>query len=118
MTHWRNEIGNDFYPALRLIIPEKDRDRAMYGLKEKAIAKLLIKTLKIGSKSEDGLALTEWKMPGQASKSAGDFPSRCHEVLQKRAMRNDVGSMTIAEVNILLDKLSDEQKEEVRIENL
>jgi DNA ligase-4 len=112
MTHWRNEIGNDFYPALRLIIPEKDRDRAMYGLKEKAIAKLLIKTLKIGAKSDDGLALTEWKMPGQASKTAGDFPSRCHEVLQKRAMRSGVGDMSIAEVNILLDKLSDEQKEE------
>lgn len=105
-------MGNDFYPALRLIIPEKDRDRAMYGLKEKAIAKLLIKTLKIGAKSDDGLALTEWKMPGQASKTAGDFPSRCHEVLQKRAMRSGVGDMSIAEVNILLDKLSDEQKEE------
>lgn len=112
ISRWRTEVGNDFYPALRLIIPEKDRDRAMYGLKEKAIAKLLIKLLKIGAKSDDGDSLINWKVPGQTGQSAGDFPGRCYQVLSKRAMRNDVGDMRIAEVNILLDRLSAAQKEE------
>jgi DNA ligase 4 len=114
ISRWRSDVGDDFYPALRLIVPEKDRDRPMYGLKERAIAKLLIKLLKIGNKTADASNLLNWKLPGEniASGGAGDFPARCHEVLQKRAMRNDVGSMRIAEVNELLDKLAAAQKEE------
>jgi DNA ligase 4 len=114
ISRWRNEVGNDFYPALRLIIPEKDRDRAMYGLKEKAIGKLLVRLMKIDKNSEDGHNLLNWKLPGQtvASRMAGDFAGRCFEVLSKRPMRTSVGDMRIAEVNELLDKLSAAQKEE------
>lgn len=32
ISRWRKEVGGDFYPAMRLIIPEKDRDRAMVRL--------------------------------------------------------------------------------------
>jgi len=114
ISRWRSEVGDDFYPALRLIVPEKDRDRPMYGLKEKAIAKLLVKLLKINPNSEDGYNLINWKLPGQATTShmAGDFAGRCYEVLSKRAIRNSVGDMRIAEVNELLDKLAAAQKEE------
>jgi DNA ligase 4 len=114
ISRWRNEVGDDFYPALRLIIPEKDRDRAIYGLKEKTIGKLLIKLMKIDKNSEDGYNLLNWKLPSQtmASRMAGDFAGRCFEVLSKRPMRTSVGDMRIAEVNELLDKLSAAQKEE------
>lgn len=114
IARWRNQVGNDFYPALRLILPDKDRDRSMYGLKEKAIAKLIVKTLKINPNGEDGQNLLNWKLPGQttASRMAGDFAGRCYEVLSKRAMRQDYGDMRIAEVNELLDKLSLVSKEE------
>jgi DNA ligase-4 len=114
ISRWRNEVGDDFYPALRLIIPENDRDRAMYGLKEKAIGKLLVKLMKIDKNSEDGYNLLNWKLPGQtmASRMTGDFAGRCFEVLSKRPLRTTVGDMRIAEVNELLDKLSAAQKEE------
>jgi DNA ligase-4 len=114
ISRWRSQVGNDFYPALRLILPDKDRDRSMYGLKEKAIGKLIVKMLKINPNSEDGQNLLNWKLPGQniASRMAGDFPGRCYEVLSKRAMRQDYGDMRIAEVNELLDKLSVVSKEE------
>jgi DNA ligase-4 len=114
ISRWRNDVGNDFYPALRLIIPEKDRDRAMYGLKEKAIGKLLVKLMKIDKFSEDGQNLLNWKLPGQsyATRMAGDFAGRCFEVISKRPMITEVGNMRIAEVNELLDKLSVAQKEE------
>jgi DNA ligase-4 len=117
ISRWRTDVGNDFYPALRLIIPEKDRDRPMYGLKEKAIGKLLVKLLKINPSSEDGFNLLNWKLPGQttASRMAGDFAGRCYEVLSKRAMRTSVGDMRIAEVNELLDKLAASQKEEQQL---
>ncbi|KAM5375069.1 hypothetical protein ACJA88_007734 [Fusarium oxysporum] len=108
ITRWRKEVGPDFYPALRLILPDKDRDRGVYGLKENTIGKLLVKLMKIDKNSEDGYNLLHWKLPGQttASRLAGDFAGRCFEVISKRPMRTDVGNMTIAEVNEQLDKLA------------
>lgn len=117
ISRWRNEVGDDFYPALRLIIPEKDRDRALYGMKEKTIGKLLVKLMKIDKNSEDGYNLLNWKLPGQsiASRMAGDFAGRCYEVVSKRPMRTTVGDMRVAEVNEMLDKLSGAQKEEQQL---
>ncbi|KAL6915988.1 hypothetical protein ACHAPO_005441 [Fusarium lateritium] len=108
ITRWRKEVGPDFYPALRLILPDKDRDRGVYGLKENTIGKLLVKLMKIDKNSEDGYNLLHWKLPGQtmASRLAGDFAGRCFEVISKRPMRTQVGNMTIAEVNEQLDKLA------------
>lgn len=111
---WRKEVGNDIYPAFRLIVPEKDRDRAMYGLKEMTLAKLLVRVMKIDKNSEDAQNLLHWKLPGVKSSSAmaGDFAGRCFEVVSKRPMRTTPGDMTIAEVNEYLDRLSVAQKEE------
>ncbi|KAJ4409407.1 DNA ligase (ATP) [Didymella pomorum] len=120
---WRKNVGNDFYPAMRLIVPEKDRDRAMYGLKEKAIAKVLIKLTKISKESEDAKQMLNWKLPGQlyraASSTAGDFAGRCYEVLSTRQMRTQYSDMSIAEVNNALDKLSQvgSEDEQVKIFN-
>ena len=107
---WRKEVGNDFYPAMRLILPEKDRDRAMYGLKEKAIAKVLVKVLKISKDSEDAKMMINWKLPSQLYKgstsTAGDFAGRCFEVLSKRAERINPSDLSVGTVNNYLDELS------------
>lgn len=114
ISRWKKEVGNDIYPAFRLIVPEKDRDRAMYGLKEMTLGKLLVRVMKIDKNSEDGYNLLHWKLPGVKSSSAmaGDFAGRCFEVISKRPMRTTPGDMSIAEVNELLDRLSVAQKEE------
>lgn len=114
IARWRKEVGNDIFPAFRLIMPDKDRDRQMYGLKEMTIGKLLVKIMKINKDSEDSYSLLHWKLPGMRSSSvlAGDFSGRCHEVISKRPMRTTPGDMTIAEVNELLDRLGAAQKEE------
>ncbi|KAJ1337525.1 DNA ligase 4 [Microdochium nivale] len=108
ISRWRKEVGNDIYPAFRLILPSSDRDRTNYGLKESNIGKLLVKLMKIDKNSEDGYNILHWKLPGQsaASRMAGDFAGRCFEVLTKRPMRVDPGDMTIADVNEMLDKLT------------
>ncbi|KAL1887704.1 DNA ligase (ATP) [Sporothrix stenoceras] len=109
ISRWRTEVGNDFYPALRLILPDKDRDRSVYGLKENTIGKLLVKLMKIDKNSEDGFNLIHWKLPGHnvASRMAGDFAGRCYEVLAKRPLRTEVGDLRIGQVNALLDKLAE-----------
>jgi len=117
MSKWRTEVGDDFFPALRLIIPEKDKDRPMYGLKELSIARLIVKLLSLPKNSEDGYNLLSWKMParGLPSKMAGDFPGRCYEVLSRRPVIQEFGNMSIAEVNQLLDELSAAQKEDQQL---
>lgn len=110
-------MGDDIYPAFRLILPDKDRDRAMYGIKEKVIGKMLVKIMKIDKNSEDALSLLNWKLPGQsaATRMAGDFAGRCYDVLSKRPMRTEVGDMRIEEVNEKLDKLSAATKENEQV---
>jgi DNA ligase-4 len=114
IDRWRRDVGPDFFPAFRLIIPDKDRERGVYGLKEKIFAKLLIKIMKIDKNSEDGYNLLHWKNPGQTSTSrtTGDFAGRCYDALSKRPMRTKVGDMTIDEVNEMLDRLSAAPKEQ------
>ncbi|EFX03113.1 DNA replication and repair protein [Grosmannia clavigera kw1407] len=109
MSRWRSEVGDDFYPVLRLILPDKDRDRSVYGLKENTIGKLLVKLMKIDKNSEDGYNLLHWKLPvcAAASSLAGDFAGRCYEVLAKRPLRTEVSDLRIGQVNVLLDKLAD-----------
>lgn len=108
IARWRKNVGDDIYPAFRLIIPDRDRDRAMYGLKEMAIAKLLVKIMKIDKDNGDGYNIMHWKLPGHQTSAAmaGDFAGRCYEVIKKRELRSTPGDMTIDEVNDRLDKLS------------
>ncbi|KAI1444952.1 ATP-dependent DNA ligase [Annulohypoxylon stygium] len=108
ISRWRSEVGNDFYPAMRLILPISDRDRGTYGLKESNIGRLLVKLMRIDRNSEDGYSLLHWKEPAQSATAhaAGNFSGRCFDVLSKRSMRIDPGDMRIADVNELLDKLS------------
>ncbi|GAW22795.1 hypothetical protein ANO14919_123380 [Xylariales sp. No.14919] len=105
VSRWRSEAGNDFFPALRLILPTSDRERGMYGLKESAIARLLIKLMGLDRHSDDAQSMLKWKRPDQSS-TAGDFVDRCYNVLSKRPSRIDPGDMHIADVNEMLDKLS------------
>lgn len=49
--------------GLGLILPQKDRERAVYGLKEKALAKTYIKLIPLGVRDPDALALMHWKKP-------------------------------------------------------
>ena len=117
ISRWRKEVGDDIHPAFRLIIPSKDRERPMYGLKENTIAKLLIDVMKVNKQSEDGYSLLNWKQPGTitVSRMAGDFAGRCYEVISKRPMRVRPGEMTISQVNSLLDKLAGSSKKEAQL---
>jgi DNA ligase 4 len=42
IQRWRKEVGPDIYPAFRLIMPDRDKDRPMYGLKEAGLGKMLV----------------------------------------------------------------------------
>ncbi|KAF8963440.1 DNA ligase 4 [Flammula alnicola] len=104
-THWRQEKGYDLYPVLRLILPQKDRERAVYGLKEKNLAKTYIKLIPLGMRDPDAIRLLNWKKPTERDKTSGDFPTVLYEVVSKRSSVIE-GSLSIDDLNDILDELS------------
>ncbi|KAF9462872.1 DNA ligase 4 [Collybia nuda] len=104
-NHWRNEKGYDLYPVLRLILPQKDRERAVYGLKEKNLAKTYIKLIPLGMKDPDAIRLMNWKKPTERDKTSGDFPTVLFEVVSKRSSIIE-GSLSVDGLNDILDDLS------------
>ena len=113
---WRRDVGDDIYPAFRLIMPDRDRDRAMYGIKERMIGKVLVKIMGLDKLSDDAVSLEKWRLPGNSTpRVAGDFAGRCYDILKKRHTRAEVGNMSIGEVNRKLDLLSVASKDEQQL---
>ncbi|KAF7294400.1 DNA ligase [Mycena kentingensis (nom. inval.)] len=104
-NHWRDNIGYDLYPVLRLILPQKDRERPVYGLKEKALAKAYIKSIPLANRDPDAIRLLNWKKPTEQHKSSGDFPTVLYDVISKRTSVVE-GSLTVDELNGILDELA------------
>ncbi|KZT52994.1 ATP-dependent DNA ligase [Calocera cornea HHB12733] len=109
---WRTDVGNDLYPAMRLLVPQCDKDRAVYGLKEQALAKIYVAVLELDPKSKTAERLRNWKKPpkelGQdntaTGSATGDFPWVLYDCIKTRVTAET--TLTIDDVNTLLDSLS------------
>jgi DNA ligase-4 len=70
-----------YFGAMRLILPQLDKERANYGLKEAVLAKLLAEALGLSKDAEDAKKLQNWRKGGQrAGSNAGNFPFVAAEV--------------------------------------
>ncbi|KAL1747949.1 DNA ligase IV-like protein [Schizophyllum fasciatum] len=103
---WREDNGPDLFPVLRLLLPHRDRERSVYGLKEKALAKLYIKVIPLNKNDQDAQRLLFWKKPTEKNAASGDFPTVLYEVVRKRSSVTS-SSLTIDEINDMLDQLAD-----------
>uniref|UniRef100_A0A0E0DI11 DNA ligase n=1 Tax=Oryza meridionalis TaxID=40149 RepID=A0A0E0DI11_9ORYZ len=95
---------DDYFSALRLVLPGLDRERGSYGLKEAALASVLVDALGIAKDSPDAVRLTNWRRGG-GFRNAGNFALVAAEVLQRRQGMTS-GGLTIKEVNDALDLLA------------
>ncbi|KAF8582783.1 DNA ligase 4 [Ramaria rubella] len=102
---WREDVGPNLYPVLRLLLPQKDRERAVYNIKEKTLAKIYIRIIPLNMKDEDAVRLLNWKKPSEKDKIAGDFPMVLFEVISKRSNVME-GTLDIERLNKLLDELA------------
>jgi DNA ligase 4 len=50
-------MQDSFYPIIRLLVPQSDRERIAYGLKESKLGKHLVEVLSISKDSDDGKKL-------------------------------------------------------------
>ncbi|CED85204.1 dna ligase 4 [Phaffia rhodozyma] len=106
---WRQTVGKDLFPLLRLLIPERDRDRATYNLKEQALARCYVEVLNFDPKMGEGKRLINWKQPLSGGKETntktGDFASVLLAALEPRISLRE-STLTVDEVNEKLDELS------------
>ncbi|BEI97354.1 hypothetical protein CcaverHIS631_0209430 [Cutaneotrichosporon cavernicola] len=107
MSQWRHKVGNDLYPLIRLLLPDRDRERPVYNLKEAMLAKSYIEVLGIDKHSDSALRLTKWKQPveGQTDSGAGDFARVCYHEIAARSTVEE-GKLSVEAVNTLLDRLA------------
>ena len=59
-----------FFPAMRLLLPQLDRDREAYGIKEHTLAKLYIELLGLGKDSPAAQKLLNYRAPSNAKGAA------------------------------------------------
>ncbi|XP_043805964.1 DNA ligase 4 isoform X3 [Manihot esculenta] len=96
----------DYFSAIRLILPSLDRERGSYGLKESVLATCLVDALGLSKESPDALRLFNWRKGGaKTGVNAGNFSLVAFEVLQSRQVMSSAG-LTIKELNDLLDRLA------------
>lgn len=76
--------GNEsLFPVMRLLLPQLDRDRGAYGIKETVLARLYIDLLKLGPGSSDAAKLRNYRAPKNNNQSdAGDFAAVLFTVIK------------------------------------
>uniref|UniRef100_U3BRS6 DNA ligase n=1 Tax=Callithrix jacchus TaxID=9483 RepID=U3BRS6_CALJA len=114
LDSWRNfhdalhknqkDVTDSFYPAMRLILPQLERERMAYGIKETMLAKLYIELLNLPRDGKDALKLLNYRTPTGTHGDAGDFAMIAYFVLKPRCLQK--GSLTIQQVNDLLDSVA------------
>lgn len=73
--------GHEHFSAIRLMLPDLDKERGNYGLKEAVLAKLLADAFGLSKDSEDAKKLVNWRKGGQrAGSNAGNFSVIASEV--------------------------------------
>ncbi|XP_067047572.1 DNA ligase 4-like [Acropora muricata] len=115
LTSWREahrklhkdspKTTDSFYPAIRLLLPQLDKERGAYGIKEVVLAKYYIDILSIGKDSVDGRKLLNYRAPKNAKQdSVADFASVAYFVLKNRCPEK--GSLKVSQVNYYLDEVA------------
>ncbi|KAJ1554322.1 DNA ligase (ATP) [Nowakowskiella sp. JEL0078] len=119
--NWRSS-GGDIFPALRLIIPELDKERTTYGLRESTLAKTYIEVIGIAKDSADAMSLMNFKSSVAGGihnwvhqRHAGNFPQVLKNVIQAR-INPPAKGISIYELNQQLDILnSSDKKYEIKL---
>lgn len=115
IKYWRTQFGNDIYPAVRLVFP--NRDGRLYQLKETRVARLVVKLFRIPRKSAHYEKVMSWKKNYQHFErfysnrtDLADLPLVISELLPLRRDQKVYSLVSVADVNEVLDKLTQTSK--------
>jgi DNA ligase-4 len=106
---WSRCGRQDLFPLMRLLLPQLDLERSVYGLRELGLARIYADILGVAPDSEVAQRLRNYRVPlgagAGAPKVAGDFAAVLLDVLEGRCVaRND--ALTLGAVNATLDELN------------
>ncbi|CDK25516.1 unnamed protein product [Kuraishia capsulata CBS 1993] len=106
-SSWQMTVGQDVYPAARLALPSKDRDRTFF-IKDKTLGKYIIQISHIPEDSDDWKQINDWKSGFRdqlhSTKTLADILAT---IVAKRKLHHSTGGLlTIDEVNSRLDELN------------
>ncbi len=93
------------FPVLRLFLPQLDRERGSYGIKQTLFTRLFIDLLKIGQNSVDATKLKEYKAPSGhgGAQVYTDYASVLFAVIKDRGYQRT--NISVYEINKSLDKI-------------
>ena len=98
----RDRAGQQsLFPLLRLLLPQLDRDRGSYRIKETVLASLYTGFLHLGAASTDALLLKNFRAPKNRPEDAGDFAAVLFTVMRDRGYQST--DLTCSQVNSALD---------------
>ncbi|XP_048489181.1 DNA ligase 4 [Plutella xylostella] len=101
-----NQDGN-LYPVLRLLLPDLERERSAYNLKEKKLGQLLRKVLGLHPSSNYANKLLNYRGVGKCD-GGNDFASVASTVIRNTLGNKDTKcTLTIRDVNEKLDQISE-----------
>ncbi|KAJ8984946.1 hypothetical protein NQ317_012198 [Molorchus minor] len=102
----KHDTGANIFPILRLIVPNLDRERDHYNMKEAKVARTLIKMLDLPPGNDKNVLSKSYLMSGQAA----DFGDVVYSVI-RRYLSNYKTTLTIEQLNSYLDDLTNRQSE-------
>lgn len=92
----------EFYPILRLFLPEYDKERGAYGLKERKLGEIIAHILNLPKTTSDYKALLNYSTSLQNNLS--DFTDVACSVLRKRFLKS--ANLSVGDVNKYLDNIA------------
>jgi len=112
---WRTHFGDNIYPAVRLIFP--NRDGRKYHIKDVALTRLVTKLLNLQAGLNDYMIIKNWKksyhqkaqLAGSSErKQLSDLPLIIARIILRRRDQSLLvkSSVTVKDVNDTLDKLT------------
>ncbi|CAL8071874.1 unnamed protein product [Calicophoron daubneyi] len=96
-----------FYPVLRLLLPQFDRARPAYGLRETSLARLYIKAFGIAPNGADAERLTHSHQVVSSTHKNVDFADVLYEVVKNRCREDSV--LFLKDTHDLLDNLANSE---------
>lgn len=93
------------YGILRLLLPQCERDRGPYGIKENTFAKIYIRILNLPKNGLDAQKLLNYKAPSSSTAISADFADVAFWVLKSRCKPKHL-DIFINTINEHLDRIA------------
>ncbi|XP_077285241.1 DNA ligase 4 isoform X1 [Arctopsyche grandis] len=95
----------DLHSIIRLLLPQCERERGPYGIKETTFAKMYIRILNLPQQGRDAQKLLNYKAPSSSMATSADFADVAYWVLKSRGRSNNE-DISLLDVNKRLDNMA------------